>query len=166
MPLITRATCFPEGLQRAMPSLLDHIYINFSPPAVSGILKLNITDHLPVFLLIMLPETKLDNQIIKFRIFKDCNRKKFTRDLSLLLWEDILTSGDLNSDYNAFHSKFYKLYNANFPVVTKSISNKRLSHPWVTPCLITALNNKTTSYNDFKGGLISWDEYKRVRKDR
>ena len=31
LPVITRPTRFPEGQQRAIPSLLDHIYINFSP---------------------------------------------------------------------------------------------------------------------------------------
>ena len=39
LPVISRPTRFPEGHQRALPSLLDHIYINFSPPAISGILK-------------------------------------------------------------------------------------------------------------------------------
>ena len=58
LPVITRPTRFPEGLQRGMPSLLDHIYINFSPPAVSGILRLNISDHLPVFLTLIISEKK------------------------------------------------------------------------------------------------------------
>ena len=163
LPVITRATRFPEGLQRATPSLLDHIYMNFSPPSVSGILKVNITDHLPVFITLIIPKSKIQNQTIKFRVFKEESRIKFTRDLSLILWEDLLTFEDLNANFNAFLKKFSQLYNTNFPVVTKSLSNKRLSHPWVTSVLVNALKNKNISYNNFKSGLISWEDYKRVR---
>ena len=163
LPVITRATRFPEGLQRATPSLLDHIYINFSPPAVSGILKVHITDHLPVFFTFILPKSKIQSHTIKFRIFKEDSRKKFTRDLALVLWEEVLTSNDLNCNFDAFLKKFSQLYNTHFPVVTKTLSHKRLSHPWVTPFLVNALNNKSISYTNFKSGLISWDEYKRVR---
>lgn len=163
LPVITRATRFPEGMQRATPSLLDHVYINFTPPAVSGILNTNITDHLPVFLLLILPVSSNRNHTIKFRVFKEASRANFTRDLALILWEDFLTSDDLNTNYDAFHIKLYQLYNKHFPIVTKSISHKRALQPWITPHLIRAINNKNAMYISLKRGHISWDEYKVIR---
>ena len=45
VPLITRPTRFPEGEQHGDPSLLDHIFINFSSPIKPGILNYHITDQ-------------------------------------------------------------------------------------------------------------------------
>ena len=163
LPVIARATRFPEGQQRAMPSLLDHIYINFSPPSISGILKLSITDHLPVFITFLLPSPKVSNHKIKFRIFNEENRKKFTRELSYIMWEELLSSEDININFSKFFTIFQKLYNTHFPVVSKTISAKRLSHPWVTPILVNSIKNMNASLSEFKRGLISWDEYKRIR---
>ena len=163
LPVITRATRFPEGLQRGTPSLLDHIFINFSPPAVSGILNIKITDHLPVFLVIVLPVRKFQNYCVRFRVFKKASRDNFTRDLAMIIWEDILISDDLNTNYDAFHMKIYQLYNKHFPIVTKTISHKQASHPWVTPYLISAINNKNISYKNYKLGHLSWEEYKVIR---
>lgn len=163
LPVITRPTRYPEGQQRAQPSLLDHIYINFTPPSISGILKFSITDHLPVFLTFVLPSSKVTSQTIKFRIFKEESRRKFTRELSLIIWEEILTSPNVNENFDIFLKHFQRLYNSNFPIVTKTLSAKRLAHPWVTPSLIRAIKNKNEGLNNFKMGLISWETYKAMR---
>ena len=163
LPIITRPTRYPEGQQRGSPSLLDHVYINFTPPSISGILKIGIADHLPVFINFLLPASKLSHYNIKFRIIKDENRRKFTRDLSLIMWEEILSSGDINVNFASFISTFQRLYNTNFPVVFKSISWKRAMHPWITPSLRNSINNKYTALNDFRMGLISWEDYKKIR---
>ena len=54
-PMITRATRFPQGNQLGTPALLDHIFINFTPPVYSGSMHCDITDHLPIFLNFHLP---------------------------------------------------------------------------------------------------------------
>ena len=163
LPVITRPTRYPEGQQRAQPSLLDHIYINFTPPSISGILKFSITDHLPTFLTFILPSSKITSQTIKFRVFKEENRRKFTRELSHIMWEDILTSPNIDTNFDSFMEHFQRLYNSNFPIVTKSLSSKRLSHPWITPSVIKAIKNKNDALNNFKMGVTSWDEYKIIR---
>lgn len=163
LPIITRPTRYPEGQQRAQPSLLDHIYINFTPPAISGILKFSITDHLPIFLTFLLPTSKISSHTIKFRIFKEDSRKKFTRELSHILWEEILTSPSVNTNFETFMEHFQRLYNSHFPVVTKCLSAKRLSHPWVTPSVISAIKSKNDALNNFKMGLVSWEFYKNIR---
>ena len=82
-PLITRATRFPQGNQLGQPSLLDHIYINFTSPLNAGILHYEITDHLPVYLNMQLPQAINKNFVLKFRLFNNVNIDKFTRKISL-----------------------------------------------------------------------------------
>ena len=71
LPLISRPTRFPEGRQNGVPSLLDHIYVNFAPPSTTGIIHYQITDHLPIFLNFVIPKIHQETYNIKFRIFKD-----------------------------------------------------------------------------------------------
>ena len=111
IPLITRPTRFPEGEQTGNPSLLDHIYINFTPPSAPGILNYVITYHLPVFLNIKLPERITISHKIKFRLFSEENEIKFTRDLAQVFWEEILTEDDLKNNFDLFFDAFTKIYN-------------------------------------------------------
>ena len=110
-----------------------------------------------------MPAVKAANKTIKFRIFNEENRKRFTRELALILWEDILTSNDINVNFDLFISRFKRLYNTNFPLVSKNICNKRSMHPWITHSVRNAITNKYVAYDDFKRGVISWDDYKKIR---
>ena len=59
IPHISRPTRFPDGANLGEPSLLDHIYTNFNSNFTSGILHFPISDHLPIFINIKIPqETK------------------------------------------------------------------------------------------------------------
>ena len=49
-PHISRPTRFPDSPNLGQPSLLDHIWSNFTPPSSSGIIHCPLSDHLPVFL--------------------------------------------------------------------------------------------------------------------
>ena len=49
-PHISRPTRFPEDNSTASPSLLDHIWTNFTAPSSTGIFLSPLSDHLPVFL--------------------------------------------------------------------------------------------------------------------
>ena len=162
IPTISRPTRFPEGNQRGNESLLDHIYVNFSLPCITGILHYDITDHLPVFINILLPQ-KHDNlnYRIKFRIFEAANKALFTRELCNLEWENLL-SADVSVDQNfeVFYTEFHNLYNRCFPVTSKLISNRRIKNPWITSGLLTSIKRKSTMYRDFKAGLIPEMQYK------
>ena len=81
LPLITRPTRFPIGQQTGEPSLLDHMYINFTDPIVTGILHHEVTDHLPIFLNLALPKKIKQNFVVKYREFTEFNNESFTRNL-------------------------------------------------------------------------------------
>ena len=160
IPLITRPTRFPIGEQAGIPSLLDHIYINFAPPAIPGILNYDMTDHLPVFLNIQLPQAVVATHTIKFRLFSDANQTKFTRSIAHVIWEEILIENDLDKNFNIFFDTFTKIYNECFPLVTKNISNKQKMRPWITKGILNSIRRKNNLFKNFKLGLISENEYK------
>ena len=106
IPLISRPTRFPDLNQIGNPSLLDHLYINFAPPSISGILKHILTDHRPIFINISLPHGRENQQKIKFRNFCENNRQLFTRALCDVQWEGLLIEEDFNSNFDLFFNKF------------------------------------------------------------
>ena len=162
-PIITRATRFPQGRQLGTPSLLDHIFINFTPPSVSGILHHEITDHLPVFLNIHLPQPSNSLFTIKFRIFNQENEAKFTRKLAYTLWEEILTDPDIHRNFELFINHFQNIYDECFPIATKIVSSKRIEKPWLSTGLFNSIKNKNRMFKNFKLGLTSEGTYKRYK---
>ena len=160
IPLISRPTRFPEGGQNARPSLLDHIYTNFIHQSIAGIIHYQITDHLPVFLNMVLPDKPTSYEKIKFRLLTSENKERFKRALIDVTWEEILTEGnDINTNFEKFINIFERLYNKNFPVTTKIISNKRMMNPWITTGLLNSIRHKNSLYKKMKLGLTPLIEY-------
>ena len=131
-PIITRPTRFPQGMQLGSPALLDHIYVNFTPPSKSGILHFDITDHLPVFLNFHLPTPIKSTYKVRFRIFNEENESNFSRQLALTLWEELLVHDDIDTNFETFFNHFQMIYNKCFPITTKNISAKLLEKPWLS----------------------------------
>ena len=163
LPLITRPTRFPEGNQNASPSLLDHIYVNFSRPLVAGILHHKITDHLPIFVHISLPCKTTRCYTKTFRDFNDHNKAMFTRSLSNVFWEEILVHDNIDSNFNAFFEKFEALYNTHFPIKSKRITEKKINNPWVTTGILTSIKTKNRLFKEMKLGLISSEQFNLFR---
>ena len=161
LPVICRPTRFPQGNQRGNEALLDHIYVNFTPPSTYGILKYDITDHLPIFINILLPDqSESANYKIKFRMFNENKRQMFTRRLCGVDWEVLLSDDNVDNNYNIFHDTFSQLYNSHFPIVTREVSTKRIKNPWITSGLLTSIKRKSTMYQDYKSGLVTELAYK------
>ena len=162
-PVITRATRFPEGNQRGNPALLDHIFVNFTPPSHTGILLFDVTDHLPVYLNFHLPHPVDLTYKVKFRVFNSENEQKFSRLLALTLWEELLVKDDIDENFNIFFNHFKKLYNKCFPVTSKNVSSKLLDKPWLSIGFKTSIKKKNNMFKNYKLGLIHADDYKNYK---
>ena len=164
LPLITRPTRFPVGQQEGQPSLLDHVYVNFSIPLVAGILHHDITDHLPIFTNISLPTPVSEKKTIKYRDFNEINGDMFTRDLCNVVWEEILDHNkSFNDNFDCFFDKFKTIYNKNFPIKTKNISPKKRKNPWVSSGILTSIKKKNLLFKQYKQGVVSEETYKTYR---
>ena len=66
LPLITKPTRFPSD-QHGRPSLLDHIWFSEASSIKSGIIMLDLTDHLPVYANLPLVRNQPDKSYTGFR---------------------------------------------------------------------------------------------------
>ena len=162
-PHICRPTRFPDNIDLSEPSLLDHIYTNFNNSFTSGILHYQISDHLPIFLNISISSKSQIFHNIKFRLFNHWNKQKFRNKISIINWDNILNNDDVNSNFDAFLSNIKHIYNECFPIVTKTISEKRLNSPWINNDILNAIKTKNRLYKDFKIGLVTELQYKQYR---
>ena len=77
-PHISRPTRFPDNPDLGQPSLLDHIWTNFTPSSSSGIFHCGLSDHLPIFINITQHSTPNTKHKISFRIFDQPSHNLFT----------------------------------------------------------------------------------------
>ena len=146
-PHISRPTRFPDGPNLGQPSLLDHIWSNFTPLSSSGIIHCPLSDHLPVFLNITQSPTVNTKHKITYRIFDNQKHNLFTTSLSAIDWDDLLSSTDVNENFEIFTNTLNNLHNKHFPKVTKFISTKRLLNPRISAGILTSIKHKCNLFN-------------------
>ena len=162
-PHISKPTRFPDENQVGLPSLLDHIFINFIENTLSGIFHFPISDHLPIF--IHLEKSQSSNKVHKIntRILNEENSTRFTQALSEIDWNEILSSDDVNQNFKTFEDKCNAIYNEIFPIKTKFISDKRLKTPWISQAVLNSIKRKNILFNYFKIGSVPSEDYKKYR---
>ena len=114
----------PTRITKTSASCIDHIYINsyFNQDILSGIIKIDLSDHFPIFI--------IDNNL--------------KTD-----WSFILDIQDSNQAYNIFLKQFLIIYNSCFPMKTIEIKRKNLLSPWITRGLIKSSKRKQKLYVTF-----------------
>ena len=162
-PHISRPTRFPDNPLLSQPSLLDHIWTNFLPFSLSGIIHIGLSDHLPIFINIPQSIDTDKKHEIRFRIFKNQNHTSFTNDLATLDWSNVLNFQHHNHNFDMFMDKINKLYNKHYPIKTKFISTNRLRKPWITSGILASIKHKCNLFKLSKLGLVSEEFYKRYR---
>ena len=127
VPLITR----PTGLTSHTATLIDNIFTNnIDDIAKSGLLVNDISDHLPVFLLVHLEQSKtLPNyRWISYREINPRNTAKFKDELNNINWFDLPSFNDPVQAYVRFLEKFTILCNKCFPLKRKRARRQARRH--------------------------------------
>ena len=99
----------PTGVTKNTVTAIGHIITNslFHMTINTGILKLDISDHFPIFLIAktenkMTPEGKVE---ITKRLTNNKTKEKFKCALQEMTWDDVIISKQTDSAYEAFHNK-------------------------------------------------------------
>lgn len=166
LPRITKPTRFPPDATDATPSILDHIWINFTNLNSCGIILSDITDHLPTF--IKIPNAKEANNLIKitFRDHSARNKEFFTARIKNL-YPPVSDHSSCNvPNIDTFTTKLNNLYCKCFPLKTKFLSTKRLSKPWLTGTVLKTIQDKSSYFKLSKMGIISEAAYKTYRNQQ
>lgn len=164
-PHISRPTRFPDNPQLSKPSLLDHVWTNFLPPSLPGILYDNISDHLPVFINVIKQSVFNRKYKITFRDFSNYNHDKFTHELHQVNWEDLYHMTSTNESFSYFINTIVKLYNKCYPVKTEFVTYKRLQKPWLTRGLMNSVKHKLVLFKQSKLGIMFHDTNKIYRNN-
>ena len=92
----------------------------------------------------MTPERKV--QITK-RLIDNKTKEKFKNALQEMTWDDVLSSKQTDSAYEAFLNKFISLYDESFGKFVVTIKLKILKNLWITKGIIKYSKKKQRLYD-------------------
>ena len=161
-PLITKATRFPQR-DGEEPSCIDHIWMNKYFELDTGILCIDVSDHLPTFLNLNLNTFQHDEKVkIQFRVINDFYKDKFSILLSNFDWNTIKSQ---NTDVYAekFIEALDSLYCSAFPLKIKYVSKKHNENPWITEPIKKLIEAKGYYFQLYRLSVVTLEENKRFR---
>ena len=141
-PIITRPTRFTEDTS----TIIDHIWINTTFDVTSMVFYSKITDHCPIFCRLAIPmESNGELVKVKFRDMKRSNKVRFQDMLNNVSnnWGEIIpNTANTNDQTSKLIDTLTNYYNTCFPIMTKYVSAKRLTKPWITNAILKSINTK------------------------
>ena len=143
-PLIVK----PTRVQKTTATLIDNIFTNHAlfTDNISGILFTDISDHYPIFSILLGRMTKPPKPIIRKRHYNEKNVNNFIDLLAETHWERVFNKNDPRNDFTKFYENFIKLYDKAFPVTVVKTGYKYKKH-WLSLGLKTAIKNKNKLYH-------------------
>ena len=116
----------------------------------SGVISVDISDHLPTFINIRL-KNKLHKSNSNFkRFFSDENYSLFERSLASLNWNNVMNSNDTEVALSLFIDQWNFFFEQSFPLKKVDINrNKFPINQFFTRGLIVSRNKKNDLYNTF-----------------
>ena len=116
----------PTRVSKHSSSCIDNIYTNsfINQDLLTGIIKTDLTDHFPVFIVDKnMSTTNYPDSVVKqIQIFKS--------NLASTDWSLVLETENPNQSYKVFLKQFLKIYNDSFPLIKITIKQKQLISPW------------------------------------
>ena len=107
----------PTRITSNNATIIDNVLTNDLFIQQSGILTTDISDHLPVFILIdQSRENSLYDRVSNIRNFSANNVHKFINDLNQTDWNFVTTMENVHSIYESFLERVLRLYDKHFPV--------------------------------------------------
>ena len=161
-PLITKATRFPQ-IEGEQPSCLDHIWINKFFELDTGIISIDVSDHLPTFLNLKIGSNNQEEKVkINFRVVNELQKSKFRELLSNYDWNCIKLP-----NVNLYAEKFIEtvdnLYCTAFPLKSKYVSKRHNHNPWVTEDIKKLIEARRHYFQLYRLSLVTLAENKRYR---
>ena len=150
-PTINKPTRFSNNHD---PSLLDHLWTNSTHLNTSGIVSVDFTDHLPIFIFFDTVSSTQEKVKITFRNRNELNKELFLRRIFGFDW-NLVKNDDLNVYVSNLMNKMNEIFCDSFPLMSKLISKKRLSKPWITNEILDLVNLKSTCFTMLRRNLIS-----------
>ena len=142
IPLINKPTRVSKNNATVIDNLLTNTFIDNN--YMSGIVKTDITDHFPVFLITEKElNTARKSDFVFKRSFSDKKLKEFKNTLYNVDWSSVLTIKNPNTAYDEFLKDFLSHHDIFFPKKKNKVKTKNLANPWITKEIIKSSNYLT-----------------------
>ena len=123
----------PTRITAQSATLIDNILTNDLVNHSTGVLITDITDHLPVFLVInKFKESHRTDRKFKKRNFNVSNVENYIHDLNATDWYLITSTNDLHCMYDTFLLHVQQLYDNNFPLQDVKCRYDKCKSPWLS----------------------------------
>lgn len=148
-PLIDK----PSRITKDSATLIDNIFTNTQRQVTSGLLISDVSDHLPVFVVVhnLIAKCSVDKseppcKLMRLRTPERIEALKI--DLSNYNWDEVYVD-DPEIAFDVFLSAFLKLYNKHCPIKMCKAKDQFKGKPWMTKGLQKACNKKNQLYKKF-----------------
>jgi len=159
IPLISVPTRVTEG----HASCIDHIWYNKVCDVCTGVFKVDISDHYPIFVILPVQSNRHDFFTKTFRDHSNTSIAnlrneiyRFCNNFEILLF---MNDNDVNITTQTFVDELFQVYNRCCPLRVKRISYSRFSRPWITDEHIISINHKHNMFRQYRQGIVSFQVY-------
>ena len=140
----------PTRITRKTTTLIDNIITNDFTNNFTCIIKSDVSDHFPNFLVC---EKDIDTAKTETTVFKRFTDKKsiktFCDDLKTLNWEFVTETQHAEHSFHVFNEIFTRAYKKAFPKKEIHIHPKSIKFPWMTPGLLKSSKRKQKLYDRY-----------------
>jgi len=159
VPLIS----VPTRVTQEHVSCIDHVWYNKLCDVRAGVLRVDITDHYPVFAVIPVQSERPGSFVKYFRdhSFSSVDKLRdelyhFCNNFELSLF---LNHTNIEVAVQNFIDKLYELYDRCCPIRSKRVSYGRFSKPWITDQHMASINRKHYLFRQYRRGIVTFEEY-------
>ena len=124
----------------ANETCLDLIMTDSDHIKYSGVLEINISDHLPVFILRKKIKIKSPKCEFKGRSYRNYNKEDFSNRLNQYVWEEFYQMTDVNECWTLIHNRINEILNDMCPIKVFSFSKEK--QPWINHELLNQIANR------------------------
>lgn len=164
-PTISR----PTRITTHSATLIDHIFVNNCAAVTkSGIVTIDISDHLAPFVSILIDSQKrqaFENDSFTWRQINDENLENFRLKILSTDWSSVENADSADEKYGIFESKYREIYEHCFPARVSKNRKRKTDQPWLLPWLQGACDRKNKLHKKFvkKPSIENETQYKKLK---
>ena len=143
LPVITK----PTRITNHTATLIDHIYTNSVNRLISGVIPVDVSDHLPIFCTVETSLIKHNDQFY-LRDYSKFNPEAYLQDISAVDWDVIFAqSNNLHEATARSIGTLKSVVNKHAPLKQVSRSKqKQLQKPWISTGILKSIKTKHAMY--------------------
>jgi hypothetical protein len=164
LPLISKPTRIDKDRDTA--TLIDNIFITNPHNYNSGILISDISDHLPIFVILknIIINEAVDRCIqIKYRLINDTTIGNLYDRLNQYDFTAIRGENDCDIAIKQLTSIVDECYKSCCPLKTKTVSPKDITKPWITANIKSEMKRRDNYYSLYLQGKMQKATYAQTR---